>query len=154
MKIKFLLFSFFSLSSIGFSQTHMTFQYDEAGNQILRKAEIIQVPQAAPLVQSQPQTLASTAEETMEEKFLKGLRLYPVPVQKVLTMDWSEENDALIDQISIFEHSRMLQIFNQKNSSSLNRMIEVNLTNLYTGVYTVSFHLKNGKVISKNIIKE
>lgn len=44
--------------------------------------------------------------------------------------------------------------FQQKNTINLNRQVQINMTGYYLGVYVLSFTLKDGRVYTKNIIKE
>jgi hypothetical protein len=75
------------------------FKYDEAGNQRYRgtnsAGKTIQEPATA-----ESKTVATTQvqpESQMidEATFWKQIRLYPVPVNDVLTIDWTEEVDGL-----------------------------------------------------------
>ncbi|SDQ50251.1 hypothetical protein SAMN05421664_1834 [Chryseobacterium soldanellicola] len=154
MKTK--LLSLFSLmiGFLGFSQTEVFFKYDEAGNQRYRgtnpagknaeetpKTEV----KAVSVVQSQP---------AFDEKaFWKEIRLYPVPVNDFLTIDWTEKVDGLIESVSLYQHSTVHWKFQQQNIPSLNRQLKINMTGYEWGVYIVRFTLKDGRIFSKNITK-
>lgn len=156
MKTK--LLSIFSLliGFLGFSQTEVYFKYDEAGNQRYRGTNVngknTEEPAKAeskvtPVVQSQPQTLID------EKSFFKQIRLYPVPVNDFLTIDWTEEVDALIESVSLYQHSTVHWKFQQQNIPSLNRQLKINMSGYEWGVYVVRFTLKDGRIFSKNITK-
>lgn len=153
MKTKIFLGIAFFFSSYSSAQTDIIFNYDEAGNQIYRGISNHTNKKAIPRSNSFWGQSSNSLEE-QNTKFWKNVTLYPVPVKNILTIEWNQEINPLIESISLYEHSRLSQIFIQKNASTLNNRLEINMQNYYIGVYVLSFHLKDGKVISKNIIKE
>ena len=155
MKTKLLsIFSLF-IGFFGFSQTEVYFKYDEAGNQRYRgpnaagksapaetakKENIIPAPLQQPVV--------------MDEKtFWKQIRLYPVPVNDVLTIDWTEEADNLIESVSLYQHSTVHWKFQQQNIPGLNRQLKINMTGYDWGIYILRFTLKDGRVFGRNVTK-
>lgn len=133
------------------AQTTLYFKYDEAGNQKYRGPDAT-VPEAAK--KPQQTQIVMMPDEKKDEKFWSGIRMYPVPVKDVLTIDWNDENDELIESVWLYEHNRVHFVFQQKNLPNINKQVQINMTGMYMGVYIVSFKLKNGNTISKNIIKE
>ncbi|WP_370899705.1 T9SS type A sorting domain-containing protein [Chryseobacterium gossypii] len=90
----------------------------------------------------------------MDEKaFWKQIRLYPVPVNDVLTIDWSEEVDGLIESVSLYQHSTVHWKFQQQNFPDLNKQLKINMSGYDWGVYILRFTLKDGRIFSKNITK-
>lgn len=149
------LVSLFSLliGFLGFSQTEVHFKYDEAGNQRYRgiDANAKQAPETLSKAQS-PTT--SLAQSQMDEKtFWKQIRLYPVPVNDILTIDWTEEVDGLIGSVSLYQHSTIHWKFQQQNLPGLNKQVKINMTGYEWGVYMLRFTLKDGRIFSKNITK-
>ena len=65
-----------------------------------------------------------------------------------------ENVNDLIDSVSLYQHSVTSWNFQQKNAVALNRQVQINMTGYYLGVYVLSFTLKDGRVYTKNIIKE
>lgn len=127
----------------------IVFNYDEAGNQIYRGYAISQGKSTQEESQNvQPQNLSK------EDQFWLGIQIYPVPVKDVLTISWNEENNDLIESVSLYQHTTMAFLFQQKNYANLNRQIQINMSSSYMGVYVLSFQLKDGKVVTRNIIKE
>lgn len=125
------------------------FRYDEAGNQIFRGPSIIfQGKQEEPAPISNALILAS------EDVFWLGVNIYPVPVKTTLTISWNEENNALIDNVTLYQHSTMAYLFQQENIANLNREVHINMNGYYPGVYILNFQLKDGRVFSRNILKE
>ncbi|SDI56362.1 hypothetical protein [Chryseobacterium jejuense] len=156
------LFSLFSLliGFLGFSQTEVYFKYDEAGNQRYRgtgtAAKTAEDP-ATKDIKLQPlaKTAAITEQTSVidENTFWKQLRLYPVPVNDYLTIDWTEEVDSLIESVSLYQHSTVHWKFQQQNASGLNRQIKINMTGYDWGVYILRFTLKDGRIFSRNVTK-
>ncbi|WP_412850647.1 hypothetical protein ACL0VS_19160 [Chryseobacterium sp. PMSZPI] len=160
MKTK--LFSLFSflIGFLGFSQTEVYFKYDEAGNQryrgtnaLAKKAEEA-IPKEMKL-QEQAKTVAipQQAPAIDEKAFWKQIRLYPVPVNDYLTIDWTEEVDSLIESVSLYQHSTVHWKFQQQNAPGLNRQVKINMTGYDWGVYILRFTLKDGRVFGRNVTK-
>jgi len=158
MKTKLLSIISVFLSFLGFAQTEVYFKYDEAGNQRYRgtnatgkKAaeEIKEIPQP-----EEARTVAAVKDPVMDKKsFWKQIRLYPVPVNEVLTIDWTEEADNLIESVALYQHSTVHWKFRQQNMPGLNRQVKINMTGYDWGVYVLRFTLKDGSVFSRNITK-
>lgn len=152
------LLSVFSLliGFFGFSQTEVYFKYDEAGNQRYRgtnaaakKADEL-VPKEMKL---QEQAKTQQAPIMDEKAFWKQIRLYPVPVNDYLTIDWTEEVDGLIESVSLYQHSTVHWKFQQQNIPGLNRQVKINMTGYDWGVYILRFTLKDGRVFGRNVTK-
>lgn len=141
---------------LGYSQTEVNFKYDEAGNQRYRG---ISAAKKAPeeIAKQEARAAKSTIakqESQMDEKtFLKNIRLYPVPVNDYLTIDWTEEVDSLIESVSLYQHSTVHWKFQQQNIPGLNRQVKINMTGYDWGVYILRFTLKDGRVFGKNVTK-
>ncbi|AZI39191.1 T9SS type A sorting domain-containing protein [Epilithonimonas vandammei] len=137
---------FFSI--LGFSQTEIYFKYDEAGNQRYRGPD-----QNGKQVE-QVQNVEEFLNRSNEDQFWLGIQIYPVPVKDVLNIVWNEDNDTLINNITLYQHSTMAFLYQQDNLRSLKGQIQIDMTSYYPGVYVLNFHLKDGRVMSRNIIKE
>lgn len=164
MKIK--LFSLFSLfiGFLGFSQTEVYFKYDEAGNQRYRGTnangktapkDLIKETISEDLTAKEIKTAALSKEVLSidEKEFWKQIRLYPVPVNDFLTIDWTNETDGLIESVSLYQHSTVHWKFQQQNNPGLNKQLKINMSGYEWGVYILRFTLKDGRVFSKNITK-
>ncbi|TZF96376.1 hypothetical protein FW781_12330 [Chryseobacterium panacisoli] len=138
----------------GFSQTEVYFKYDEAGNQRYRGIDAAG-KKAEEIVSKESKVAAITRQVPVidEKAFLKQIRLYPVPVNDYLTIDWTEEIDGLIESVSLYQHSTVHWKFQQQNIPGLNRQVKINMTGYDWGVYVVRFTLKDGRIFSKNITK-
>ncbi|QIY90085.1 hypothetical protein [Chryseobacterium gallinarum] len=159
MKTK--LFSLLSLLTgfFGFSQTEVYFKYDEAGNQRYRGTDVagkksVEIASKETKVQEQIQTAVIRPTSVIDEKaFWKQIRLYPVPVNDYLTIDWTEEVDSLIESVSLYQHSTIHWKFQQQNIPGLNRQVKINMSGYDWGVYILRFTLKDGRVFGRNVTK-
>ncbi len=144
------LLSFFLLfsGSTAFAQTTVYFKYDEAGSQRYRGEDA-----AAQAAQSQTLRQAATTEPTEEEKFWGMIQIYPVPVRDVLTIGWTDMADELIDHVTLYQHNTLANVFSRKNLPNQNRNVKINMSGMFMGVYILNFQLKDGRTISRNIIK-
>jgi len=153
------LLSIFSLfiGFLGFSQTEVYFKYDEAGNQRYRGTNAAAKNAPTETAKQKTKTVVALQQQeasAMDEKtFLKQIRLYPVPVNDVLTIDWTEEADDLIESVSLYQHSTIHWKFQQQNIPALNRQLKINMTGYDWGVYILRFTLKDGRVFSRNVTK-
>lgn len=156
------LFSLFSLliGFWGYSQTEVYFKYDEVGNQKYRgtnsagkKAEELAPTQAKHQEQAKEVASAQQTSAIAEKEFWKKVRLYPVPVNDFLTIDWKEEVDGLIESVSLYQHNTVHWKFQQQNIPSLNKQLKINMTGYDWGIYVLHFTLKDGRIFSRNITK-
>ncbi|ATN07600.1 hypothetical protein CRN76_20460 [Chryseobacterium indologenes] len=156
------LFSIFSLiiGFLGYSQTEVYFKYDEAGNQRYRGTNAAgkkgeQLLPKETLLQEQAKVTTTTQQAPIidEKTFWKQVRLYPVPVNDYLTIDWTEELDSLIESVSLYQHSTVHWKFQQQNIPGLNRQVKINMTGYDWGVYILRFTLKDGRVFGRNVTK-
>ncbi|SEW48326.1 hypothetical protein SAMN05421841_3794 [Chryseobacterium wanjuense] len=157
MKRKLLsLFSLF-IGFLGFSQTEVYFKYDEAGNQRYRGTNSAgkTAPEEVKKVEKIKAVAAVVKQEPLmdEKTFWKQIRLYPVPVNDILTIDWTEEVDGLIESVSLYQHSTVHWKFQQQNIPSLNKQLKINMTGYDWGVYILRFTLKDGRVFGRNVTK-
>lgn len=155
MKRKILSLLSLTIGFLGFSQTEVYFKYDEAGNQRYRGTN--SAAKTATEQSKKVEEVKATAveqEPVIDEKaFWEQVRLYPVPVNDYLTIDWTEKVDGLIESVSLYQHSTVHWKFQQQNIPDLNRKLKINMTSYDWGVYVIRFTLKDGRAFSKNITK-
>ena len=136
---------------IGTNETEVFFKYDDAGNQRYRGLDPNGRQASEP---EKPKSLIATPQTTTsDEEFWNEIKIYPVPVRDILTIEWTDRVDALISHISLYEQNTVHWKFQQENFANLNKRIQINMQNYYMGVYVLSFQLNDGRVISKNITK-
>ncbi|WP_165835244.1 hypothetical protein [Chryseobacterium viscerum] len=153
MKRKLLSLSSLMIGFFGFSQTEVYFKYDEAGNQRYRGIDAAGKKTEEIKKDSKVAAITKQTPVIDEKAFWKQIRLYPVPVNDYLTIDWTEEVDGLIESVSLYQHSTVHWKFQQQNIPDLNRQIKINMTGYDWGIYVVRFTLKDGRIFSKNITK-
>ncbi len=154
MKTKLLTVFSLLVGFLGFSQTEVYFKYDEAGNQRYRGPNSAAKQVSEEKAESpKPTSLARQTPVIDEKAFWKQIRLYPVPVNDFLTIDWTEEVDGLIESVSLYQHSTIHWKFQQQNIPDLNRQIKINMMGYDWGVYVLRFTLKDGKIFSRNVTK-
>lgn len=151
------LSALFLCTSMGLSYAQVNevyFKYDEAGNQRYRGPDTNarKAPESSSKVDSKTNALAQSSLMD-EQSFWKEIRLYPVPVNDVLTIDWTDKVDGLIESVSLYQHSTVHWKFQQQNMPNLNKQIKINMTGYQWGVYIIRFTLKDGRIFSKNITK-
>lgn len=161
------LLSIFSLliGVFGFSQTEVYFKYDEAGNQRYRGTNLngksapeeqkkVVKTEDKPKVEELKAVAEVKQQPAIDEKaFWKQIRLYPVPVNDFLTIDWTDEVDGLIESVSLYQHSTVHWKFQQQNTPEVNKQLKINMSGYEWGVYILHFTLKDGRVFSRNITK-
>ncbi|REC63440.1 hypothetical protein DRF65_04905 [Chryseobacterium pennae] len=151
------LSALFLCTALGVSaqQTEVYFKYDEAGNQVYWGPEVNAKQTSKTLSKTEPQTVSLSSSQIIEEKeFWKQIRLYPVPVSDILTIDWTEQVDGLIESVSLYQHSTVHWKFQQVNLPNLNKQLKINMTGYEWGVYVLRFTLKDGRVFARNITKK
>lgn len=157
MKRKLLSLSSLMIGFFGFSQTEVYFKYDEAGNQKYRgpdsTGKTVQEFQKSELLTTSLNQSGSQVQTLDEATFWKQIRLYPVPVNDILTIDWTEKVDGLIESVSLYQHSTVHWKFQQQNMPDLNKQVKINMSGYNWGVYVLRFTLKDGRVFSRNITK-
>ncbi len=131
--LSFLLFAIISVQS----QNKIKFQYDDAGNQIERRyivAASRPSPQIDPL-------FAET----------NAIQIYPNPTSSTVTLKWEDEYVGLITLVEVQAYNSFFKkswkITEKQNS------ILIDLTSQPSGLYYVNFHLSDGNIISKTIVK-
>lgn len=141
-------------------QAKAYFSHDEAGNQIYRGDLPLIFSRVAPKDDEKPEvkaelaTLQETQNNTMSEsQFWSHINVYPVPVKDVLTITWNEKVNDLIADIGLYEQSTIHWVFQNARISSLDRKVQIDMSKQYMGVYILTFTLKDGRRLSKNITK-
>ncbi|WP_234110716.1 hypothetical protein [Chryseobacterium sp. R2A-55] len=126
------------------------FQYDDAGNQVFRGYFCPTcVGRPAPETNEGPATAATGTEDELSGE----IHIYPVPVRDVLTVAWTEKVDDLVAEVSLYEQNTVHWKFRQKNLPNLNREIRIDMHGYYMGVYVLTFRLRDGRTISRNITR-
>ncbi len=134
------IFLFLGLFFFSHSQTKtLIFQYDDAGNQILREY--------------QSATSKVAAETTILQNIFspQETRIYPNPVEAELTISWEP---SLIDYIAKIEliayngtYVENVPFVNTESKTILD------MTHRPSGVYYIKIYCSDGRVLSHSLIK-
>ena len=159
MKIKLLLvfFLLFQLSAVG--QQKLVFNYDTAGNQILRERLCLNCTQIkAPIVESKDslsiqlnQEVDPAIELLAEEDELR-ISAYPNPVSDVLQVEWIEHPILVPRQVLLYsgDNRQLAQIGLHKNQN----LQDISFYRYPTGMYILVVVFENGQRRSFQIIKK
>lgn len=148
------LFLCTALGTVCAQETYVEFKYDEAGNQRYRGTSVGEGMSLGDYLDTTYNTASSENSQIIDEKsFWKQIRLYPVPVNDILTIDWSDQVDEFIESVSLYQHSTVHWKFQQQNLPDLNKQVKINMAGYDWGVYIIRFTLKDGRIFSKNITK-
>ena len=142
----FLLFALFSIK-VNSQTNKLNFQYDIAGNQIVRSLCInctVQRSSSAP---------AKENSLPLEKFFPEDvISYYPNPVKEELYLEWELINDNAVSSIKVYSLSGQLlksyQNLGKKNSE------KISFQEYAMGVYTVLLNYSNGENKSIKIIKQ
>lgn len=147
-----ILLSSLLLSCIwGYSQTELSFEYDEAGNQIYRG-----IREKGEESRSQNDIISHTNSAMFEEElaFWNEIKIGPNPVKDRLTIQFLGNIKENIQKISLYGQSSLgRELYTKDIFLVKGDREEIDMTAYLFGNYTISFHLKNGKVYSKHILK-
>ncbi len=132
----------------------VVFSYDDAGNQIYRGPTILIAPRQT-LEEGGDQNLITESESPVitNEGFWNEVEIYPVPVKDILTIRWTDKANNMISEVSLYEQNTVHWKFQQQNLPNLNQQIRIDMTDYYMGVYILTFQLKDGSIMTKNITK-
>lgn len=142
------LLSFLWLGGIyGHAQSEIIFEYDDAGNQIYRG----KLRQTNNRYTANSTDIGMSAEEIA---FWKEIKIGPNPVSDILTIEFLGEIKENIQKISLYGHSSLgRELYTKDIFSVKGNRDEINMSSYLFGNYVLSFHLKDGKVYSKHILK-
>lgn len=147
-----ILLSSLLLSCIwGYSQTELSFEYDEAGNQIYRG-----IREKGEENRSQNDLISHTNPVMSEEElaFWNEIKIGPNPVKDRLTIQFLGNIKENIQKISLYGQSSLgRELYTKDIFLVKGDREEIDMTAYLFGNYTISFRLKNGKVYSKHILK-
>lgn len=139
---------FLLLGSYSSAQT-VIFEYDEAGNQVLRglcmgckSGSKISTP-----ADSKSKSL------TISEEVANSIQLAPVPVKTSLTILWDVKVKDYIKRIELLPYNdvRILSFFDVKNTTNTSCIF--NMESYSYGVYYIKFYLSDGSIYTKTITK-
>lgn len=143
----------FLISTLYSAQTELSFEYDESGNQIFRGVRSDNNENTT----TSSQDLINSIESgvSLEElAFWNEIKIGPNPVKDRLTIQFLGNIKENIQKISLYGQSSLgRELYTKDIFLVKGDREEIDMTAYLFGNYTISFHLKNGKVYSKHILK-
>lgn len=118
------------------------FSFDKAGNQ--KTAENC-------IKKDTPNQTSKEEEQEDIKDIASKIEVYPVPVQDFLNIRWTQEVDDLVDHILLSDMLGCVSLPIAKPANSF--QTRINVSSYADGVYIVSFFLKDGRRLNKNILK-
>lgn len=135
------------------AQQKITFNYDSAGNQILRE---LCLSNCNPLAKSAKEEVKEI-EALVEEDLLKFsqedvISYYPNPVKEELYIRWELKDDNYVSSIQIFNIGG--QLLRSYEPTARNDSQNIAFQEYPTGIYAVMLYYSNGDQKSIKIIKQ
>lgn len=130
-----------------FSAQTVIFEYDEAGNQVLRGLCV------GCKSSNEASILAEPQSQTISEEVANSIKVAPVPVKTNLTILWDIKVKDYIKRIELVTYNdvRVLSFFDVKNTS--NNSCIFNMESYPYGVYYLKFYLSDGTIYTRTITK-
>ncbi len=137
------------LSSIFHAQT-IYFEYDSAGNQILR-TDCLGCNTATANTDSIFKTLAEPLTDA--EQYGKEIKAAPVPVKDVLNILWNQDFHSKIVKFELLPYNEF-KIYETVETNQLKgNSYVLNMSRYSYGVYYLRFYFSDGSIYTRSIIK-
>ncbi|WP_211356675.1 T9SS type A sorting domain-containing protein [Aquimarina intermedia] len=152
--IRILIITFFSISTIGFSQSKLIFTYDSAGNQVKKvycKTGNCEVLLKSANAKSVIEKVQSEKEIIEYKEFNNSISIFPNPTKGLLNLRWDSQYNDLISEIVVIDTASKVYSLNFVSDDS---MIKLDLSYWPNGLYLVKFLFNDGNLITKKIIKK
>jgi hypothetical protein len=148
---KILLFIFLITYSVCNSQTNITFNYDSAGNQILRQL-CLSGCTAKPSKEI-PKEIEALVEEDLQKFSPEDvISYYPNPVREELYLKWELKDDKNVSSIVVYGlNGQTLNTYHKNEKSNTQN---ISFQSYPTGVYIVALIYTNGDQKTIKIIKQ
>ena len=143
------LIFFGSLHLAWTQENQLSFDYDDAGNQIKRYFTI--EPSATTRALENKDVLALLPEE--EDELGKRFKLYPNATKGLVTVKWEPDTKVSIKRIDKtpsggYDHVEL------DYKAVDNNTIQLELTGQRNGIYFIRLFLSDGRMVTKKVIKE
>lgn len=133
----------------------LTFNYDSAGNQVLKDMLCINCPQEEPevVVEEEPEIIAEDNSEIEEEAKIKHkIIAYPNPVMNELHVDWIRNPNKQPIAVELYSLDNKQQ--QSYKISSTHGVLRLPFHGYSAGVYFLVVTYSNGEQQSFNILKK
>lgn len=141
-----------ALGLFSYAQQKITFNYDSAGNQILRELCLSGCSQSAKQVEEVKEIAALTEDDLLKFSSEDVISYYPNPVKEELYIKWELKEGNSITSIQIF--SLTGQLLRSYSPNLNNTSQNIPFQEYPRGVYAVMLYYKNGDQKSIKIIKQ
>jgi hypothetical protein len=149
---KLLLFIGLQFCLLATAQQKITFNYDAAGNQILRELCLSGCSQSAKKVEDVKEIEALTEDDLLKFSPEDVISYYPNPVKEELYLQWQLGEENYVTSIKIFSFTGQLL---RSYSPNLNNTAQnIPFQEYPRGVYAVLLYYKSGDQKSIKIIKQ
>ena len=143
---------FFGITLFSNAQQKITFNYDSAGNQILRELCLSGCNPVAKPAKDVKEIEALVDEDL--QKFSKEdvISYYPNPVKEELYIKWELKDDNYVNYIQVFNLTG--QLLRSYQPTVRNDSQNIAFQDYPTGIYAVMLYYSNGDQKSIKIIKQ
>ena len=146
-----LLFISLITYSVCNSQTNITFNYDSAGNQVLR--ELCLSGCTGKIVKETPKEIEALVEEDLQKFSPEDvISYYPNPVREELYLKWELKEDKNVSSIVVYSLNG--QTLNTYHKDKRSNTQNISFQSYPTGVYMVALVYTNGDQKTIKIIKQ
>lgn len=142
----------FLISLFSYAQQKITFNYDAAGNQILRELCLSGCSQSAKKVEDVKEIEALTDEDLLKFSPEDVISYYPNPVKEELYIKWELKEGNSVSSIQVF--SLTGQLLRSYSPNLHNTSQNIPFQEYPRGVYAVLLYYNNGDQKSIKIIKQ
>ena len=142
----------FGITIFSNAQQKITFNYDSAGNQILRELCLSGCnPLAKPAKEEVKEIEALADEDLLKFSQEDVISYYPNPVKEELYIKWELKDDNYVNSIQVFNLTG--QLLRSYQPTVRNDSQNIAFQDYPTGIYAVMLYYSNGDQKSIKIIK-
>jgi len=142
----------FTIGIFSQAQQKITFNYDAAGNQILRELCLSGCSQSAKQVKDTKEIEALTDDDLLKFSPEDVISYYPNPVKEELYLQWQLTDDNYVSRVHIYSITG--QVLNTYQGNERINNLNIPFQNYPSGVYLVLLSYKDGGEKSIKIIKQ
>ena len=142
----------FGITIFSNAQQKITFNYDSAGNQILRELCLTGCNSLAKPAKEVKEIEALADEDLLKFSQEDVISYYPNPVKEELFIKWELKDDNYVNSIQVF--SLTGQLLRSYQPTVRNDSQNIAFQDYPTGIYAVMLYYSNGDQKSIKIIKQ
>lgn len=142
---------FVSISFYSTQAQELVFQYDNAGNQTVRRWVCINCPPPYTTA-SKAQDLSLTLNGVIEDSPKRGLSVYPNPLKEQLNIEWWADDKEFIQKLEVFTLNGVRIFF--KNHTENERQSSFSFLELAAGTYLLRATYSTNRFEIIQVIKQ